>query len=44
MKKNDIMKSIGKWMQLEKKITVSKVVQTQKDKYNRNSLILDIIY
>jgi hypothetical protein len=27
------MKFAGKWMQLEKKIILSEVIQTQKDKY-----------
>jgi hypothetical protein len=34
------MKFIGiKWMKLEKKIVLSKVTQTQKDKYGMNFLI-----
>jgi hypothetical protein len=36
--KNDIMKIAGKWMELEK-IILSEVIQTQKDKHGRYSLI-----
>ena len=37
-KNNDILKFEGKWMDLENFI-LSEVIQTQKDKYNRYSLI-----
>ena len=33
IKNKNIMKFAGKWMQLEKKIILSEVIQTQKDKY-----------
>jgi hypothetical protein len=36
---NDNMKFAGKWMQLERKINLSEVTQTQKDKYDMYSLI-----
>ena len=38
--KNDILKFIGKWMDLEN-IILSEVAQTQKDKYHMYSLISD---
>lgn len=31
--KNAIMQVAGKWIELEKKIILSEVIQTQKDKY-----------
>ena len=37
-KNNDILKFAGKWMELEN-IILSKVTQTQKDKYHMYSLI-----
>ena len=37
-KSNDILKFVGKWLDLEN-ITLSKVTQTQKDKYNMYPLI-----
>ena len=36
--KNNILKSEGKWMELEN-ITLSEVTQTQKDNYHMYSLI-----
>ena len=39
-KNNDILKSAGKWMDLEN-IILSEVAQTQKDKYHMYSLISD---
>ena len=36
--KNDILKFVGKWMDLENMI-LSEVTQTQNDKYNMNSFI-----
>ena len=36
--KDDIMKFVGKWMQLEK-IILDEVTQTQKDNYDMYSLI-----
>ena len=41
VKNNDILKFVGKWMDLEN-IILSEVTQTQKDKYNVYSLISDI--
>ena len=38
IKNNDIMKFLGKWMELEK-IILSEVTQTQKDKHGMYSLI-----
>jgi hypothetical protein len=38
IKNDDIMKSVGKWMKLEK-ILLSKVTQTQRDKHGIYSLI-----
>jgi hypothetical protein len=37
--KNGIVKHTGKWMELEKKIILSEVNQTQKDKHGMYSLI-----
>lgn len=37
--KNEIMKLIGKWMELEKKTNPKEVNQTPKDKYYKFSLI-----
>ena len=37
-KNNDILKFVGKWMDLEK-IILSEITQTQKDKYSMYSLI-----
>ena len=37
-KNNDILKFVGKWMDLEN-IILSEVTQTQKDKYHMYSLI-----
>ena len=37
-KNNDILKFVGKWMDLEN-IMLSEVTQTQKDKYHMYSLI-----
>ena len=39
VKNNDIMKFAGKWMELEKKIILSEVTKTQKDKHGIYSLI-----
>ena len=39
-KNNDILKFVGKWMELED-IILSEVTQTQKDKYHIYSLISD---
>ena len=39
LKKNDHMKFEGKWMELEKKIILSEVTQTKKDKHGVYSLI-----
>ena len=39
VKNNDIMKLAGKWMELEKKIILSEVTQTQKDMHGIYSLI-----
>ena len=38
VKINDVMKFAGKWMELKKKIILSEVTQTQKDKYSMHSL------
>ena len=38
VKNNVIMKFAGKWMELEKKIILSDVTQTQKDKHGLASL------
>lgn len=38
-KNNDLMKFAGKWMGLEKKITLSEVSQTQEDNYGMPLLI-----
>lgn len=40
--KNDIMKSISKWMELEKPIILSKVFRTLKEKYVLYLFIIDI--
>jgi hypothetical protein len=37
--KNDIMEFVAKWTELEKKIILSDISQTQKDKYGMSSLI-----
>ena len=37
--KNKIIKPTGKWIGLEKKIILSEVAQTQKDRYGIYSLI-----
>ena len=37
--KNNIMKFVGKWMELGKKIIPSEVTQTQKDKHGMYSLV-----
>jgi hypothetical protein len=37
--KNDIMKFAGKWMELEKKIILNEVTQTQKEKHHMYSLM-----
>ena len=39
VKNNDILKYVGKWMELENKNILSEGTQTQKDKYNIYSLI-----
>ena len=39
VKNNDIMNFAEKWMALEKKIILSDVTQTQKDKHSMDSLI-----
>ena len=41
-KNNDILKFVGKWMDLEKNI-LSEVTQIQKDKYNMYSLTHSLI-
>ena len=40
-KNNDILKFVGKWMDLNN-IILSEVIQAQKDKYNMYSLISDL--
>jgi hypothetical protein len=46
VKKNNIMKFSGKWMELQKKkkIILSEVIQTQKDKHGVYSFLADINY
>ena len=39
VKNNDIMKFAGKWMELEKKIILNEVTQTQKDKHGMYSFV-----
>ena len=39
VKNDDLMKFAGKWMELEKKIILSEVTQTQEDKHGMNLLI-----
>ena len=39
VKKKDIMKFADKWTELEKKIILNQVAQTQKDKHGMYSLI-----
>ena len=39
VKNNDIWKFEGKWVELEEKIILRKVTQTQKDKHGMYSLV-----
>ena len=41
VKNNNIRKFASKWMELEKKIILSEVTQTQKDKHDMFSFISD---
>ena len=39
VKNNDIMKFAGKWVELEKKIILNEVTQTQKDEHGMYSFV-----